>query len=131
MGAPAQIDPQSALTIGTWAIAIATFILAIVTVSQDWLRSWIWHPILNVTARTSPPDCISIPMIRALLGDSADSIYLRVFVENCGNEAARNVEVYAQELTREQTDGSWAPVKTFPSMNLHWTWHHLKYLPSI
>lgn len=123
------MDTQSTLTIATLSIAVTTFILAVVTVFQDWLRSLIWHPNLEISATTGPPDCISVPAIRLTQQpnqqtqeERADAIFLRVFIANSGREAARAVEVYAKELVREQAAGSWTLVKTFPPMNLRWTW---------
>lgn len=129
------------LTIATLSIAATTLILAFVTVFQDWLRSWVWHPELKASAKTAPPDCIAIPMIRGtlqpapftatatvgqvsgqIIEERVDYFFFRVLIENTGREPARNVEVYAKQLFRQQADGSWAEVTTFPPMNLKWSW---------
>jgi hypothetical protein len=108
------------LTLATLSIALATLILAIVTVFQDWLKSWVWHPALRASARTAPPDCIVLPMIRLthqtifpgstgstvidptspIIEETANYFFFRVLIENTGSEPARNVEVYAKQLLR-------------------------------
>jgi hypothetical protein len=134
-----QLDP---LTIATFSIAATTLILAFVTVFQDWLKSWVWHPKLKVSAKTAPPDCIALPMIRRTLQspwpgstviqasgpiseEKANCIFFRIFIENTGHEPARNVEVYAKQLLRQQADKSWALAPSFPPMNLKWSWFDL------
>src|SRR5262245_28875697 len=115
-----QLDP---LTIATLSIAATTLILAFVTVFQDWLRSWVWHPELKASAKTAPPDCIAIPMIRRrpqlasftatattcpvsgpIFEEMVDYFFFRVLIENTGREPARNVEVYAKQLFRQLAD---------------------------
>ena len=41
-------------------------------------------------------------------------------MENIGSSAAVDVEVYAKELRRLDSDGQWTRVETFPPMNLIW-----------
>ncbi len=103
-------------------VAIGTLILAAVAVFQDLIRSWVSRPQFRITVRTEPPDCVSVPFRNVLTGQFiGDSIYLRIWVETHGNAPARNVEVYARELRRQQADQSWRIVQTFPPMNLKWT----------
>lgn len=111
----------------TWATAIATFLVAVVAVVialyQETWRRWLYHPMLEVIAKSGPPDCVQIKQDVYQSGTliaSAPSYYLRVLVRNNGKEAARNVEVYAKKLYRKQADGSWKPVSEFPPMNLVW-----------
>jgi len=63
--------------------------------------------------------------------DVADAVYLRVSVTNVGNESARNVEVYAEMLSRKRADGSWERVPEFPPMNLIWSNLGSMYFPRI
>lgn len=92
---------------------------------QDSYRRFLWHPVLKLAANIGPPDCIKISSdvtdkATGLIIGSADTYYLRIRVENVGNEAARNVEVYARSL-RTYRNGAWTEVRQFPPMNLTWS----------
>lgn len=105
--------------------AVATLFLAFVALFQDMLRKHLYHPILKVTTRNGPPDCVlarwSSPLKRTT-AQSGLSYYLRLKVENTGNDTARDVEVYATKLMQKQkASGEWELVKTFPPMNLVWS----------
>jgi hypothetical protein len=105
--------------IGIWLTAGGTLVLAAVAVFQETIRSWFYHPRFRVSIKTEPPDCVAVPFIQN--GTFvADLIYLRLWVENCGNAPARNVEVYARILKRQRIDGTWEKVNLFPPMNLKW-----------
>ncbi len=70
-------------------------------------------------------------MIDRRSGVSADSIYLRLYVENVGRAAARNAEVYAKDLQMLRADEGWESVRAFPPMNLRWANTPQIYFPSI
>ena len=59
------------------------------------------------------------------------SIYLRVLISNNGKAPARNVEVFADQLTRQRADGGWERVAAFPAMNLAWSNFAAMYMPLI
>jgi hypothetical protein len=61
----------------------------------------------------------------------ANSVYLRLWVENIGNVAAKNAEVFARELRRRRADGTWERVREFPAMNLNWANCGTIYFPHI
>lgn len=116
--------------IGIWLTALGTLVLAVVAVFQDTIRSWFYRPKFRVSVKTEPPDCEAVPFTQN--GTFvADSIYLRLWVENCGNATARNVEVYAKVLRRQRIDGKWEKVDLFPPMNLKWADIGVIYFPSI
>jgi hypothetical protein len=94
-------------SIADWLVAVGTLVLAAVAVFQDTIRGWFYRPILRTSIKTEPPDCIAVPFAQ----DGtfvADSVYLRLWVENVGNATARNVEVFAQALRRKRADGAWS-----------------------
>jgi hypothetical protein len=107
-------------TVANWLVAVGTLVLAAVAVFQETIRGWFYHPEFQTSLKTEPPDCVSVPFTRQDGAFIANSIYLRLWVENVGNAAARNVEVYAQELRRQRADRTWARVVEFPPMNLKW-----------
>lgn len=75
-----------------------------------------------MTAKTEQPDCVAVPITNLITGEKvADSLYLRLWIENIGNAPAQNAEVYAQELRRRRVDGQWEVVAAFPPMNLKWS----------
>jgi hypothetical protein len=117
--------------IATVVLACGTLLLAFVAIFSDTVRGWLYKPILEVSMKPEPPDCIAVPMT---IGEEtvADSFYLRLRVTNTGKVAARSVEVYASELQRRRADNkTWDRVDEFPTMNLHWADIHLLYWPII
>jgi hypothetical protein len=114
-----------------WLVAIGTLILAAVAVFQETIRGWFYHPAFQVSTKTEPPDCVSVPFKTKEGKFVSDSIYLRIWVENVGNATARNAEVYATELRRRRADGTWERVSAFPPMNLKWANIGAIYFPSI
>lgn len=130
-----QVTPTSSTSNGgavaDWVVAFGTLVLALVAVFQDTVRGWFYRPTFQISTKTGPPDCVAGPV--NLLDGSfvADSVYLRVWVENVGNATARNVEVYAKELRRRRADTNWERVSAFPPMNLRWANLGTIYFPSI
>ncbi|MBM3943667.1 MAG: hypothetical protein FJ316_12295 [SAR202 cluster bacterium] len=105
----------------TWLVAAGTLVLAVVAVFQDAIRGWFYQPRLQVSIRTAPPDCVKVALTNQYTGAPvADTIHLRLQVENVGRLTAKNVEVYARELRRQRVDGTWENVSSFPPMNLVW-----------
>lgn len=121
-------------TVADWVVAAATFTLAVVAIFQDRIRAWLSAPELEVSIRSEPPDCVSVPFTRQDTGEVvANTIHVRFWVKNVGKSLARQVEVYAQRLRRERADGSWEDVRSFPPMNLLWADLHppTMYFPGI
>lgn len=114
-----------------WLVAIGTLILASVAVFQETIRGWLYGPELRASIKGAPPDCVSVPFTSQDGVFLADSVYLRLWVENFGNATARNVEVYAKELRRKRVDGEWERVTAFPPMNLNWANLGNIYFPGI
>jgi hypothetical protein len=106
--------------VADWVVALGTLVLAAVAVFQQTIRGWFYQPCLRVSVKTEPPDCLWVPFTTPDGTFVADSIYLRLWVENAGNIMARNVEVYAKELRQKRTEGTWERVGAFPPMNLKW-----------
>jgi hypothetical protein len=113
-----------------WLVAVGTLVLATVAVFQETIRSWFYRPRFNVRVRCEPPDCVKIPFTHN--GQFlADTVHLRIWVQNDGNATARNAEVYAKELTRQRADRLWESITAFPPMNLAWANVGEMYFPSI
>jgi hypothetical protein len=128
-GQMADSTTQLLTAIGTIGAVVVALVIAIF---QDKLRRLYSRPILEVRATTKLPDCVKIPYIQNqfLLNQQTPEIkkcettsyYLRVLVENNGNQTARNVEVYAKRLMRHRkSDNHWEEVPEFPPMNLVWS----------
>jgi hypothetical protein len=101
-------------------VAAGTLVLAAVAVFQETIRAWFYRPVLKVSIRTEPPDCVAVPFTSQNGVLIADAVYLRLWIENTGNAPAKNAEVYATGLCRQRADGEWEAVKAFPPMNLRW-----------
>jgi len=102
-------------------LAAGTLVLAAVAIFQDAIRNRVYHPTLEASIQTLPPDCIAIPFAKSDGTEVADSLYLRLWIKNVGRAPARNVEVYANELLRKRADDAWERVAEFPPMNLKWS----------
>ena len=114
-----------------WLIAAGTLVLAAVAIFQDTVRGWFYHPTLEASIQTKPPDCVAVPVTTLDGTKIADSVYLRLWVKNTGKATAKNAEVYASELLQRRTDGTWDRVDEFPPMNLKWSNVGLIYFPFI
>jgi len=60
-----------------------------------------------------------------------EAYFIRLKIENTGNEKAESVEVYANELSRKQADGSFKLVESFLPMNFKWSYIHEEFMPAI
>jgi len=110
-----------------WIIAIGTAILAIVALFQDFIRSWLATPSLEISTGSCSPFC------KKLLFKSqddpnkqADGYALRIRVKNVSpflrlKSRAESVEVFALKLSKRQTDNSFQPISEFEPMNLIWS----------
>jgi hypothetical protein len=118
-------------TAADWFVGLATLLLAIVAIAQDWIRSWFYKAELEVSCKTEPPDCHAVPITLRDGSLVGNSYYLRLKVKSVGNAAAKNVEVFAERLRRERADGTSEPVHEFPPMNLKWSHLGTMYFPII
>lgn len=118
-------------TAAAWLVALGTLVVAAVAVFQETIRGWFYHPRFHVSIKTEPPDCVAVPVSTPGGTPVADSVYLRLWVENVGNATAKNVEVYARGLRRRRADDVWERVGAFPPMNLNWANVSSIYFPSI
>src|ERR1700729_1652604 len=101
-------------------VAVGTLILAAVAVFQETIRAWFYCPRFKVSAKTEPPDCVSVPWTVLQTGQQIPCYYLRLWIENIGNATAKNAEVYAERLRRRREEKSWEVLTSFPPMNLKW-----------
>ncbi|MBI3615927.1 MAG: hypothetical protein HY211_05350 [Candidatus Omnitrophica bacterium] len=118
-------------TVADWFVVLGTLILAATAVFQETIRGWFYHPRFQVSIKTEPPDCVAVPVTLTDGTFVADSVYLRLWVENIGNATAKNAEVYAKELRRKRADDTWERIDVFPPMNLKWANIGIIYFPNI
>ena len=108
-------------TVADWLVGVGTLLVAGVAAFQETIRSKMYKPEFQVSAKTEPPDCVAVPFSDKNGNVIADSFYLRIWVENTGNAPAKKTEVYAKELRQKRLDGTWERVRSFPNMNLVWS----------
>lgn len=113
--------PDSLMATGTLVLAASTVLLAIVAVFQDRIRAWVMQPRLDISVAGGPPDCHKTEMAPRVGGQVRPVYYLRFRVRNSGSRRAELVEVYAEELLRQQADGSFRRVDEFLPMNFLWS----------
>jgi hypothetical protein len=89
-------------------------------------------PKLAIVASLDPPDCVRVAAtypFSSYVNDKftgthlghVDTVYLRLKVRNDGRSLAREVQVFAESVTRFRSGGDWELVTMFPSMNLPWS----------
>src|SRR5258708_7914233 len=93
-------------TVADWLVATGTLILAVVAIFQETIRGWVYRPSFRVSTNTQPPDCIAVPFTSNDGTLLANTVHLRIWVENVGNATAMNAEVYAKVLRRQRADGT-------------------------
>jgi hypothetical protein len=108
-----------------WVIAIGTAILAIVVLFQDFIRSWLKTPFLEVTTGSCTPYCKKL-LFKDDSNKQADGYALRIRVKNVTpflrlKSRAEKVEIFALSLLRKQTDGSFQHLQDFEPRNLIWS----------
>ena len=110
-----------------WVIAIGTAILAVIALFQDYIRSWIKTPTLEVTTGSCTPFCKKLLFIAKDDSEKkADGYALRIKVKNVNplfhtKTRAECVEVFALRLLKKRTDGSFQPIQEFEPRNLLWS----------
>jgi hypothetical protein len=122
-------EPQSSFWSGAapqWFAALGTFVLAFVAVFQEWLRRLVICPVLKLEARVSRPDCHKTTWTAGY-----KVYYFRLRVENTGNDAAHDVQVYLASVERLRLDKTYEPAPRFDPMNLLWALTRKPTLPTL
>jgi hypothetical protein len=114
--------------------AVATLALALFAIYQEPFTRFFLGARLKLDARVPPPngdktyfyrESIRVNLItgeRTPSQSKVDCYYFRLTVENTGHMEARNVEMFAKRLQKKQADGEFTDVRTFPQMNLRWSY---------
>lgn len=74
------------------------------------------RPKLDLSISVRQPDCVETTLTDESGQVVADCYYFRVLVRNDGKRIAKDVELYAEKLEREE-DGKFTPVVQFPPMD--------------
>lgn len=132
--------------------ALGAIALAIIAIFQDPIRKKIMSPKLVISMTMEPPDCHkakltyqhSVPInvfprkpINSIIPPhtiqtaEADVYYFRIRVNNYGKAKAKNVEVFASELSKLKADGTYKTRGSFLPMNLRWAHMDSMFFPSI
>jgi len=109
-----------------WLGAIATFLAVLVALfKEELVRMW-RRPELNAWIKLAAPDCHKTEMTAFAQKSGsilykADCYYLRLWVENSGNQRAEKIQVFVSKLLRRHANGSFVEDKAFLPMNLKWS----------
>jgi hypothetical protein len=80
---------------------------------------------LRVRINPEAPDCVKTPITVGVAGQPAawtgDAFFLRLWVENSGNQRAEKVQVFLSKALREQANRTFQAVPGFLPMNLRWS----------
>jgi len=114
-----------------WVVAIATILLAVAGVFQDWIRAIVLRPKLDASIALKPPDCHKTKLTYSEEEPGAPCYMLRLSISNYGNHRAENVEVYASELQKKDADGTFQRHGRFSPMHLLWSNVRKPVLPAI
>ncbi len=104
-----------------WLVGIGTVALAFLAVFQDRVRRWFERPKFRIRVKNGRPDCVAYPLLDGSGSKVGDCLNVRIWVENYGNSAATDVEVYAHEVFKEVRKDDWQPLGQFIPMNLNWS----------
>jgi hypothetical protein len=103
-------------TLAQWAAAAGTASAVVWAIYSQALRERWRRPKLELEdVQPSPQDCVVAPF-----QDGTPTIHIRFRVRNVGQSPARSVQVFANDVTRLEADGTWQREATFPPMNLTW-----------
>lgn len=112
--------------VAAWAGVVVTVSAVIVALFKEDLVG-IWrHPKLNARISLAPPDCHKTELFLSYQGvaptfSNVPCYYLRIWVENQGNQRATQVQVFVSRLTKKQADGTFRELTSFLPMNLRWS----------
>lgn len=106
--------------IADWAVAAATFLLAIVAVFQDKIRAYIKSPKLDCAIELKPPDCHKTTSRITGSEISFSSFYYLFKIWNKGSTSAKNVEVIISDVYKKE-GGDYKPLEEFIPDNLLWS----------
>jgi hypothetical protein len=102
-----------------WAGACLTACAIIVALFKETFIRWFRHPKLTARLEARHPDCVKTPL--SYEGWNGSRYFLRLWIENDGNERAEKVEVFLRRAWKEQT-GSFVELPEFTPMNLRWSY---------
>ena len=111
--------------VAAWAGVTVTFLAVLVALLKEELQR-IWRkPELKAIVRFTAPDCHKTEATitdwqTGRVIDRWPCYYLRIWIENGGNQRAEQVQVFASKLWRKQLDDTWDEQKKFLPMNLLW-----------
>jgi hypothetical protein len=111
-----------------WVGAVVTFLAVLVALFKEELVPLWRKPTLVARIRLAAPDCHKTELVSSAGGQvlwRAGCYYLRLWVENTGNERAEKVQVFASKLSRRQADATFKVEHSFLPMNLRWAHNQL------
>jgi len=110
-------DPQ------WWAIIIA-LLLGILGLFQDRIRRLFKKPKLKLSIKKEPPDCHKTTRRNIQTGESkGDCYYMRLKIDNSGNDQMENVEVMVVEVEKKDSNRGFEKITNFLPMNLEWSYY--------
>jgi len=107
-----------------WAGAFATLLAVLVALFKEELQRFWRKPKLEAVVRLTTPDChkteITVTNRQTGQVDRWPCYYLRIWIENRGNQRAEQVQVFVSKLWRKRADGTFGEERQFLPMNLLW-----------
>ena len=116
-----QLAPS---TLAQWVGAVATSAAVIVALFKEEILRRLRRPSLVVRIQPTAPDCVKTPISVTAPGNlhwSGEAYFLRLWVENRGDQRAEKVQVFLSGVLKRRASGSFEPVKGFLPMNLRWS----------
>jgi hypothetical protein len=124
---PTETNWQKWSAIGSLGVLPVSGLLAVIALFGPQFNRWRDRPILDVQVTTRTPHCQKTFLVNIRNGDRANCYYLRLWVENKGRSSAKNVEVFAKELSRSDR----RRVDRFLPINMLWTHIGQMHFPAI
>ena len=110
-----MVDVIFGIETGSWFEffgAVATFSAVFVALFQDWIKTTFFHPVLKAKFEIKYCGKGSI--------EGKHLYFFRLWIENCGNTRAEQVQVFLSSVQRKGAGDSFNTVSMLP-MNLKWT----------
>jgi len=108
-------------------VAVGTIGAVIVALFQESIKRWFYKPILKLSVKNKEPWCNNVKQYNHC-GYIGDALYIRIKVENVGNEVAKDIQIFAKNINPiEGIDKG----KIWLEMDLQWSNTGDSYYPLI
>lgn len=111
----------------SWFAALGTIGAVIVALFQESIKRLLYQPKLKLSVKNEEPWCNNVKQYNCC-GYIGDALYIRIKVENVGNEVAKDIQIFAKNINPIEGIGKG---KIWLEMDLQWSNTGDSYYPLI